>query len=89
MSITEFMAKLEATPREWCLRRVGNTWRLRLGVHCPLSAVAYTRPSIVTDAQQALNIAKSAAWQIANAADGWHGHDRELRKRLKKACGLR
>jgi hypothetical protein len=91
MTLTEFLQKLEATSRAWalvCDPLDTEPIAIRLGQHCPLSAVAGTSPCSIRDSRVALDIDAGLADAIASAADG-DEHDPLLRDRLLKACGLR
>ena len=95
MTIEEFFAALEKTPRDWRgnhavpIRRDG-----RFICQCPLTAVArfgeregfwtYAGPVCWAHAARALGLSMKDARKIVSAADG-HGR---LRKRLLAACGL-
>jgi hypothetical protein len=84
MTLNEFLVKLEATPREW---RVSDG-ALRLGQHCPLSAVADEQPCNISLSSFALGLDSYLAHDIANAADSHVTAHKPLRAQLLKACGL-
>ena len=97
MTIEEFFAALEKTPRDWeiepdldgSIRRDGAFCR-----QCPLTAVAgfgerkgfweYGDPSTWVEAADYLGLRSGDARKIINAADGRGS----LRERLLAACGL-
>jgi hypothetical protein len=93
MTLEEFFAALEKTPRDW---ELDHTIRRKatFATQCPLTAVAgfgerngfwtYAGPLYWNDATQLLGLAMKDARKIANAADG----QGSLRKRLLTACGL-
>jgi hypothetical protein len=97
MTIEEFFAALETTPRDWesaegvgAIRRDGKFVR-----QCPLTAVAgfgeregfwtYGDPGCWRDAARCLGLRMTSARRIVNAADGRGS----LRERLLAACGLK
>lgn len=80
MSLDEFFALLEKTPRYWFLFNGMIRRRTDICVFCcPWSEVAYVggRTQVVER--------KVDIW---NAADNVPGHDPALRQRLLAACGL-
>src|SRR5258708_37736339 len=98
MTLDQFFALLEKTPRDW--RRQGGIdgHRIRRDglfcVQCPLTAVAgfgerkgfwtYGDPSYWCAAAKEIGLRQKSAEKILSAADG-RGH---LRRRLLAACGL-
>jgi len=94
MTLDEFFAKLEQTPREWELETSEcdpkRKW-IALGPHCPLSFVAGTEPLRVNLAALALDLDLRDALAIADAADNVNVRQPgfgKMRRRLLKACGL-
>ncbi len=94
MTIDEFFAELEKTPRDWlgkfAIRRYGAYC-----LQCPLTAVAgfgerkdfwpYGDTSCWAEAARHLGLRMKDARKIVNAADG----SGSLRERLLVACGLK
>lgn len=92
MTLDDFIAELEKTPRDW---RLSFSTSIRAGnpsLHCPLSAVAtalgmpcgFGYPDI---AAAALGLRDE--WrEIVRAADADCMADQALRARLLTACGL-
>jgi hypothetical protein len=100
MTIEEFFAALEKTPRDWRIAwgRVAKTTVRRDGKfvpQCPLTAVAgfgeregfwtYGDPRHWQHAARELGLRKKDARKIVNAADGRGS----LRERMLAACGLK
>ena len=101
MTLDEFFAALEKTPRDWglCWGPVAQTAVRRDGKfcrQCPLTAVAgfgeredywkYGDPVVWRDAARELRLPTKDAQKIVSAADGSRG---SMRKRLFAACGLK
>lgn len=98
MTLEEFFAALEKTPRDWAPRDAFDRIAVRrcgtFCVQCPLTAVAgfgerlgfwtYADPGHWIDAARVLGLRPSVARRIINAADG-RGR---LRDRLLAACGV-
>jgi hypothetical protein len=95
MTIDEFFAALEKSPRDWRMDRRGVRRDGAFTLQCPLTAVAgfgerggfwkYGDPRWWRDAARCLGLRMADAEKIVSAADG-HGR---LRSRLLQACGLK
>jgi hypothetical protein len=91
MTLEQFLAALEKTPRKW--KQVGFMLRCVNKSHyqcCPIVSVAGGDfvNSEYKKAANALGLGIRLANKIANAADAVGPYDPKLRKRLLKACGL-
>ena len=91
MTLDEFIAALEKTPRDWYVESDGSI-RTRT-MTCPVCAVsnkvAGTRLFLLwNSAAFAMGLGYEVAFAVAHAADDDRDHDPELRARLLKACGL-
>jgi hypothetical protein len=99
MTIDEFFAALEKTPRDWGIdwglaKRTAVRRRGTFCYQCPLTAVAgfgdregfwtYSDPRWWPDAARELGLRMKDARRIVAAADGCGS----LRERLLAACGL-
>lgn len=86
MTLDEFIAELENTPRTWRL----NGGAIRSGLCCPITGTERRRLS--SDNWRriglALHLDFGTVRKIVHAADNDPGHDRALRARLLAACGL-
>ena len=92
MTFTEFLVKLEKTPRTWALHSIGMDQRMLLRAnmgplaqHCPLQVVFGKQHGYDTAAETA-GMRPRVVRAIINAAD--NNGAPKARQRLLKACGL-
>lgn len=89
MTLDEFFAALEKTPRDWQFRGDGEQIRCfgELGLECPITSIENGKysPGSWRDAARSIGLRLDSARKIVNAADSPRG---SLRKRLLQTCGL-
>ena len=97
MTLDEFIAALEKTPRDWQYGYTSRSLRygytsqfLRRGPMCccPITSLAGNTCAYWRDVSVTLGLDRDLSERIAAAADDDRGHDPVLRERLLKACGL-
>ena len=92
MTLDQFIAELEKTPRDWRVDSIGTLTRLH-GNHCPISAVAYARGCnnhnmlLPHAAAAELGLTEMRASRVIRAAD--RPRKSALRSRLLAACGIK
>jgi hypothetical protein len=90
MTLNQFLAKLAATPRNWCLTPKG-TIRDSSGC-CPIVAVTAKNldyNGYAVELATMMGLSRRTARNVVYGAD-WDAsqHKGRMRKRLLKACGL-
>lgn len=91
MTIDEFIAKLEATPRDWWVGADGVIRRGSNCRQCPITSLFPEGKYLVGDAftlGAKLEMDYDDVRGIIDAADMEINHSKKLRARILKACGL-